>query len=88
MISTNAAPSSRPDPLGLGDERPADASLARPGVDDEGEDPDDPVVVLEAGQRVDRDEPEDRAVVLGDDTCECGDANRARRSTMSLGPAG
>ena len=62
-----AAPSSRADPLGLGHQRPADAALARAGVDDEGEDPDDPVVVLEPRQGVEGDEPEERAVVLGDD---------------------
>ena len=85
----NAAPSSRRDPLGLGDERAPDAALARAGIDDEGEDPHDPVVVLEARQRVEGDEAEDRAVVLGhDDLRVLGDANRSSRSTMSLGPAG
>ncbi len=68
---------------------PPDAALARPGIDHEGEDPHDPVVVLEARQGMDRDEPEDRAIVLRDD-----DLRRAprrtgsSRSTMSLGPAG
>ena len=85
----NAAPSSRPIALGLGHQRSADAALARAGVDDEREDPDDPVVVLEARQRVDGDEAEDRAVVLGDDDPRMrASAKRSSRSTMSLGPAG
>jgi len=41
--------------------------LARPGVDDERQDAQDPIVMLEARQRVDGDEPEHRPVVLGDD---------------------
>ena len=39
-----------PDALGLGHQGPTDAALARPGIDDERQDPDDPVVVLEAWQ--------------------------------------
>src|SRR4029078_5130531 len=45
----------------------ADTALAGASVDDEGDDPDDPVVMLEAGQCAERDEPEHRAVVLGAD---------------------
>ena len=56
-----------PDPLGLVHQQVADAPLADAGVDDEGHDPDDPVGVLEARQRVEGDEPEDVAVAVGDD---------------------
>ena len=88
MTSTNAAPSSVADPLRLGHERAADAALARAGVDDEGEDPHDPVVVLEARQGVEGDEPEHRALVLGDEDLRVVGREPVSRSTMSLGPAG
>ena len=55
------------DALRLGHQRPADAPFAGTGIDDEREDPDDPVVVLEPRQGVDGDEPEHRPIVLGDD---------------------
>src|SRR6188508_2140816 len=58
------------DPLRFGHQPPPDAALACTRVDDESEDAEDPVVVLEAGQCVDGDEAEERAIVLGDDdTC-------------------
>ena len=53
----------------------------RPGVDDEGEDADDPVVVLEARQGVEGDEAEDVAVVLRDDDL----ANGRREALEPLG---
>ena len=55
------------DALGLGHQGPADAALAGTRIDHEGEDPQDPVVVLEPWQGMDGDEAEHRAVVLGDD---------------------
>src|SRR6188768_3209678 len=55
------------DPLRFGHQPPPDATLAGTRVDDEGEDADDPVVVLEAGQCVDGDEAKECALVLGDD---------------------
>src|SRR5439155_6336830 len=48
-------------------EHAADAALTNAGVDNEGHDPEDPVGVLEARQRMDRDEAENLAAVVGDD---------------------
>src|SRR5689334_5060682 len=60
------------DPLCLGHQRSPDPPLAGSGVDHQGEDPDDPVVVLEAWHRVERDEAEHRSLVLGNDDLGMG----------------
>jgi hypothetical protein len=44
-----------------------DTTLTRAGVDHEREDADDAVVVLEPRQGVERHEPEERSLLLGDD---------------------
>src|SRR6476619_2423195 len=54
-------------PLRLDHQAVTDAALARAGVDDQGQDAHDAVVVLEPRKRVERDEPEQRALVLRDD---------------------
>ena len=70
----NAAPSSVADALGLRHQRTTDPALARAGVDDQRQHAQDPVVVLEAGHRVERDEAQQRLLVLRDQ-----DARMVRR---------
>ena len=62
----NAAPSSPAIRSASAMSSVTDTALARAGIDDERQDTQDPVVVLEPGQRVEGDEPEDDALVLGD----------------------
>src|SRR3954447_3763476 len=50
-----------PDPFGLGHQPMPDAPLARARIDDQGDDPDDPIVVLEPRDHVDGEEAEDLA---------------------------
>ena len=89
MTSANAAPELAADPLGLLHQQVADAAVADAGVDDEGHDPDDPVGLLEARQRVEGDEAEDLAVAVGDDHLRMlrGEARRGARRCRD-GPAG
>ena len=55
------------DTLRLLHQQMPDASVADAGLDDERHDPQDPVGMLESGKRVDRDEAEDLAFVVGHD---------------------
>jgi hypothetical protein len=54
-------------PLGFAHEQVADATLPGTGIDDEREHAHDPIVVLEARQRVEGHEAEQLALVVGDD---------------------
>ena len=60
------------DPVGGRHEVGPDAPAASSRVDDEGEDPGDRVVVLEARHDMDGDEAEDLTGVLGDDDLPVG----------------
>ena len=84
----NAAPSSRPAEFRLLHQPVADAALADARIDDEGEDPDDPVAVLEAGQRVEGDEPEDLAIEIGDDDLGEGRVESLEPGDDVAGPGG
>ena len=67
MISVKAAPSSVATSSAAAMSARPEAALARAGIDHQGEQPDDPVVVLEARQGVQGDEAEDDAVALRDE---------------------
>ena len=59
-----------------------------PGVDDEGQDPGERVVVLEARHHVDGDEAEDLAGILGDDHLPVAATRTARSARRCRSAAG
>ena len=67
VTSRKAAPSSGRDPLGVGHQALPDPPLADAGVDDEGDDPREPLVGLEPRDQVERDEADDLARGLRDE---------------------
>ena len=64
MTSRNATPSLAADALDVGEQRLGDAALAGAGIDDERDDPDEPVLGLEPGHERERDEAQHLARLL------------------------